>query len=133
MDQIFENGHGRCRSKTGGGHDLFVSAFNIPGAVNAGYIGPMVFIVFDKIVFRQLHPELLGQFNGRFEADGNENPVGEWNEYEIIVKGGHVVLIVNGEEVNRATEAEVIPGRICLQSEGAEIHFKDIRLIPLEG
>jgi len=63
----------------------------------------------------------------------NENPVGEWNEYEIIVDRGTVTLIVNGEVLNRAADVEQVPGRICLQSEGAEIHFRDIRLIPLDG
>ncbi|MGE3109160.1 MAG: DUF1080 domain-containing protein [Phycisphaerales bacterium] len=61
-----------------------------------------------------------------------ERPLGEWNEYEIIVYHGTVVLKVNGEEVNRATDVEEVPGYICLQSEGAEIHFRDIRLSPLD-
>jgi hypothetical protein len=61
-----------------------------------------------------------------------ERPLGEWNEYEIIVNGGTVILNVNGEELNRATDVEVVPGKICLQSEGAKIWFKNIRLIPLD-
>ncbi|MCW5765295.1 MAG: DUF1080 domain-containing protein [Phycisphaeraceae bacterium] len=61
-----------------------------------------------------------------------ERPVGEWNEYEIIVNKGDVVLKVNGEEVNFAYNCEVIPGFIALQSEGSEIHFRNIRLAPLD-
>ncbi len=61
-----------------------------------------------------------------------ERPLGEWNEYEIICDRGLVVLKVNGVEVNRATDVEVVPGFICLQSEGAEIHFRDIRIAPLD-
>ena len=57
-----------------------------------------------------------------------ENPIGQWNDYEIIVDGGDVVLLVNGEEVNRATNVQEIPGKICLQSEGAEIQFRNVRL-----
>ncbi len=60
-----------------------------------------------------------------------ENPVGEWNHYRIIVNHGHVVLMVNGRMVNEGWDAEEISGHICLQSEGAEIHFRDIRLQPL--
>jgi hypothetical protein len=60
-----------------------------------------------------------------------ERPVGEWNEYEIIVNRGDVVLSVNGEEVNRAWDVEEVPGFIALQSEGAEIQFRSIRLVPL--
>jgi hypothetical protein len=61
-----------------------------------------------------------------------ENPVGEWNEYEIIVDGPSVTLRVNGDQVNSAAECQVIPGKIALQSEGAEIHFRNIRLSPIK-
>jgi hypothetical protein len=60
-----------------------------------------------------------------------ERPVGEWNDYEIIVDGGSIVLKVNGQTVNEAWDVEEIPGKICLQSEGAEIHFRNIRLAPI--
>lgn len=61
-----------------------------------------------------------------------ERPVGEWNEYEIIVNKGDVTLLVNGEELNKATGCDVVAGHIALQSEGVEIQFRDIRLVPLE-
>jgi 3-keto-disaccharide hydrolase len=63
---------------------------------------------------------------------GAERPIGEWNEYEIVVSHGDVVLKVNGEELNRASAVEEVPGYICLQSEGAEIQFRSVRLAPLE-
>jgi hypothetical protein len=49
------------------------------------------------------------------------------------VKGGDITLIVNGEVLNEASEVAENAGPICLQSEGAEIHFRDIVLVPLEG
>jgi hypothetical protein len=61
----------------------------------------------------------------------NENSVGEWNRYEITVNRGDVILMVNGEVLNHATNAQEIPGFIALQSEGAEIHFRNIRLAPI--
>lgn len=61
-----------------------------------------------------------------------ERPLGEWNRYEIICDGGTIVLKVNGVEVNRATDVAVAPGKICFQSEGAEIHFRNINLVPLD-
>ena len=66
------------------------------------------------------------------KTHGNENPIGEWNTYEIIVDGNDVVLMVNGQVLNRAWNVEETAGKICLQSEGAPIHFRNIRLIPLE-
>jgi hypothetical protein len=65
------------------------------------------------------------------KTHGAERPVGEWNEYEIVVNHGDVVLYVNGEELNRASGVEEVPGYICLQSEGAEIQFRSVRLTPL--
>ncbi len=61
-----------------------------------------------------------------------ERPAGEWNEYEIIMNEGEAVLYVNGEELNRATGVETVAGPIALQSEGAEIHFRNVRLLPLK-
>jgi hypothetical protein len=60
-----------------------------------------------------------------------ERPVGEWNDYEIMVDGGSVVLAVNGQVVNQAWDVQETPGFIALQSEGAEIHFRDVRLAPI--
>ncbi len=68
----------------------------------------------------------------RLRTKSNEKPVGEWNDYEIRCDGGKVILKVNGEVLNEGTNAEEVPGKIALQSEGAEIHFRNIRLTPLE-
>jgi hypothetical protein len=67
----------------------------------------------------------------RLRTRSNEKPIGEWNEYEITVDGDHITLKVNGEVLNEGTNAEVVPGKIALQSEGAEIQFRNIRLTPL--
>ena len=57
-----------------------------------------------------------------------EKPFGEWNQYEITCKGGAVTFKVNGNVVNEGKEGNLTKGRIALQSEGAEIHFKDIEI-----
>src|SRR5204863_478690 len=67
----------------------------------------------------------------RLRIRSNEKPIGEWNQYEITVDGDHVALRVNGELLNEGTGAEEVPGKIALQSEGSEIHFRNIRLTPL--
>jgi hypothetical protein len=68
----------------------------------------------------------------RLRTRTNEKPIGEWNEYEITCDGGKVTLKVNGEVLNEGTDAEEVPGKIALQSEGAEIHFRNIRLVPIQ-
>jgi hypothetical protein len=57
-----------------------------------------------------------------------ENPFGEWNEYEIVCKGGDLTLSVNGRKVNEGKNGNLKAGRIALQAEGTEIHFKDITI-----
>jgi hypothetical protein len=64
--------------------------------------------------------------------DGDEKPLGEWNQYEITCQGDTVRLVINGQLVNEGTECEVRMGKILLQSEGAEIHFRNIELKPIQ-
>ena len=59
-----------------------------------------------------------------------ENPTGEWNTIEIICNGNQSEHYVNGHLVNSATNTSVSEGRILLQSEGAEIYYKSVELIP---
>jgi len=61
-----------------------------------------------------------------------ERPLGQWNEYEIVVAGDKVTLNVNGETLNQAWDVQEVAGKICLQSEGAEIHFRNIRLAEIK-
>jgi hypothetical protein len=54
--------------------------------------------------------------------------VGEWNHYYVRALNGEVRLWVNGEEVSGGTNIEPRKGYLCLESEGAPIDFKNIRL-----
>jgi hypothetical protein len=74
---------------------------------------------------------VLGDMTGVSKAKGAENPVGEWNRYEIVLDGTKLDVSVNGTKVNSATVADVIAGPIGLQSEGGEIHFRKVELQPL--
>ena len=61
-----------------------------------------------------------------------EKPIGEWNQCEITCKGGDITIHVNGKLVNEGKDGSLTQGRIGLQAEGAEIHFKDIEFKPTE-
>jgi len=63
---------------------------------------------------------------------GSEKPIGQWNDYDIICKDDWVVVLVNGTLQNMATRCSVKSGRICLQSEGTPIEFRNIYIEPLE-
>ena len=64
--------------------------------------------------------------------DGVEKDIGEWNQYEITCKGDTIKLKINNQVVNEGTEAEASKGKILLQSEGAEIHFRNVMLKALK-
>jgi len=57
-----------------------------------------------------------------------ERPLGEWNRYRILLDRGELTLEVNGAVQNRASWCEEVPGKICLQSEGAVIEFRNMVL-----
>ena len=75
--------------------------------------------------------EMIGKLSGVTKIKANEKKPGEWNKYDITFSGGDLTLLVNGEKVNQATDCDPVAGKIGLQSEGGEIHFRTVRLIPL--
>ncbi len=75
--------------------------------------------------------EALGDFKGISKIKDAEKPPGEWNHYEITISGETLTLKVNGELVNEATGLDVVSGPIGFQSEGGEIHFRNLELSPL--
>ena len=60
----------------------------------------------------------------------NENPVGEWNTYQVITHGNTVEIIVNGKSMNKISGANISSGFIGIQCEGAEIEVRKIYLEP---
>ena len=56
---------------------------------------------------------------------------GEWNTYDVVCVDGTIKLSVNGKFVNGISKSTKKEGFICLESEGAEIHFRNIRIIQL--
>lgn len=61
-------------------------------------------------------------------TDGSEKPLGEWNKMRIIAKGSTVEVYVNGTLVNKGWNSSAKKGAICLQAEGADIQFRNIRI-----
>ena len=60
-------------------------------------------------------------------------PAGEWNHYRIESRDGLLTLAVNGKVVTRAFHVNPRKGYICLESEGSEIHFRNICIKVLPG
>ena len=56
---------------------------------------------------------------------------GEWNVYDVVCVDGVVKLSVNGKFVNGIRNVQYKKGYLCLESEGAEIHFRNLKIMEL--
>jgi len=56
---------------------------------------------------------------------------GQWNSYTVICVDGTIKLSVNGKIVNGIRNSTIKKGYLCLESEGAEIHFRNFKIIEL--
>jgi hypothetical protein len=78
-----------------------------------------------KLIFLQCKGK--GTFD-KAAKDKAVKPVGEWNTTEIICKDdGSITAKINGTEVSSG-KGDLTEGQIGFQSEGAEIHFRNIKL-----
>lgn len=66
-------------------------------------------------------------------GEHNEKEPGQWNVYEIWCVGDTVRPYVNGKLMNEATGCVITEGKICLQSEGAPIEFRNIYVEPAKN
>lgn len=69
-----------------------------------------------------------GRVRGGHVLQKTAKPVGEWNTYEIVHNDGFVATALNGHIVAIGCDARPQKGHLMFQSEGTEIHFRDIRI-----
>jgi hypothetical protein len=84
----------------------------------------------------------VGIVDGLLNGDDNEKPRSTWNKIDLICVGQTAVHVVNGTpnlvltNIRRNVGGEMEPmtrGRVQLQSEGAEVYYRRIRLRPIEA
>ncbi|MDX1925593.1 MAG: DUF1080 domain-containing protein [Pirellulaceae bacterium] len=63
-----------------------------------------------------------------FPRANHSKPTPEWNHYYVRAINGEVRLWVNGVEVSGGNKCTPSEGFLCLESEGAPVEFKEIRL-----
>jgi 3-keto-disaccharide hydrolase len=61
-------------------------------------------------------------------SERRAHPAGQWNHYHVVCSNGVVRLSVNGKPVSGGTESRPRKGYVCLESEGSECHFRNIRV-----
>jgi len=77
--------------------------------------------------------EIDGKVETRFKKKKKdaERPTGQWNQVEMICDGDKIVNIINGVVVHEGSKASVTKGKILIQSEGAEVFYRNIKLTPI--
>jgi hypothetical protein len=80
-------------------------------------------------------PKPEGRIKGRRHIntiDDAEKPLGEWNKMRIVCAGDELTIYINDKQANYASKLSQTKGAISLQSEGAEIEYRNIVLKPLK-
>ena len=127
LDQLSEHGDIAARPMFGG------AGFYLDGE----FFG----ILYEERLYFRVSPETIGEYTARkmkpfapnhgqrsFPRKELSKGIGEWNHYYIRAINGEVRLWVNGEEVSGGTNCDPKTGFLCLESEGAPVEFKNIRI-----
>ncbi|MEY2598481.1 MAG: hypothetical protein RLZZ142_740 [Verrucomicrobiota bacterium] len=110
--QILDHGYTEITAKAGRKTDWF------------GTNGDVFPVGVKMTPFPPLSPDGSRSFPRKHLSKGH----GEWNHYYIRAINGEVRLWVNGEEVSGGTAIEPAQGFLCLESEGAPILFRKLRI-----
>lgn len=131
--QLIEGGTGDIIVVSGGLPNFYISSFASP--IKHGNIpvfdpkGESIMIQRGRLNWHGRDP-LWKDIKGYRGINDVEKQLGEWNEL-IISNGEALSVFLNGILVNKAVDFKPRKGRIQIQSEGAEIYFKRIELIPI--
>lgn len=101
-----------------------------PGTQNWTPDGTLTEITKGRINWQHRDPAWKDTLGYRGPRDA-EKPVGEWNRIEAICRGGDVTYFLNGVKVMEGFNGSLTEGKLLFQSEGAEIFFRKIELLPL--
>jgi hypothetical protein len=61
-------------------------------------------------------------------SEHRSKPFGQWNHYRVECNDGVIKLAVNGKVVSGLSECRPRKGFLCLESEGSECHFRNLRI-----
>src|SRR5262245_11039130 len=98
---------------------------NKDGKVTASSHGDLFSIHGAKCVPDRPHPNGSERcIPSEYRAKGG----GEWNHYKVTANDGVIKLEVNGKEVSGVSKCNPRKGYLALESEGAECHFKNLKI-----
>ena len=68
----------------------------------------------------------------RSEKADPEKPLGQWNSYDIVCRGGTIEVSVNGVPQNKITQCVPAAGRFGFQLEGMPFELRNVWVAPLK-
>ena len=70
-----------------------------------------------------------------YPTEDRSKPAPEWNHYRIECRDGNITLAVNGKVVTSGKDASPRKGYICLESEGGQVEWRNLRIkeLPASG
>jgi hypothetical protein len=94
-----------------------------------------------EVVYQKGAPKLVGVKSRIIKGADYEKPTGEWNTIEVLTVGSTSVHVVNGRpnlvltNSRRLVDGKEEPltrGKIQLQSESAEVYYRNIAIRPIK-
>lgn len=73
-------------------------------------------------------PPLSPNGSRSFPTENRSKPMNEWNRYYVRAINGEVRLWVNGKEVSGGNQCVPAEGHLCLESEGAPVEFRNLKI-----
>ncbi len=64
-------------------------------------------------------------------TDNSEKPIGEWNTMVVECVGNEIKVWMNNDMINQGYNCTASKGQIALQSEGSQVEFKSVEIIPI--
>jgi hypothetical protein len=61
-------------------------------------------------------------------SEKRSKPAGQWNHYRVECNDGVLKLAVNGKVVSGGSKCRPRKGYLCLEAEGSECHFRNLRI-----
>ncbi|MEO7190212.1 MAG: DUF1080 domain-containing protein [Vicinamibacterales bacterium] len=121
--------------------DLYALGTQISVRARAAGTPPPLLYLYDPAGAPTLFEQRAPIGNRCVKLEDREKPNGQWNTLELIVLGDQSIHIVNGGVVMRLTGARKVDGtaaasltsgRISLQTEGAELFYRDVEIRPIK-
>jgi hypothetical protein len=124
LDLGYEENHRRDQGRPSDWFTSHGDVFPVGGSTMTAFTPEITYTLEDGVEAKVGSPASRRSF----PTERRTRPAGEWNHYYVRAINGEVRLWVNGEEVNGGRDCAPATGYLALESEGAPVEFRNVRL-----